>query len=388
MPIDQLFLHVTGRIVAATALALLLSQAHAGIEDPERIEEQLEELRSRIATIQERLDEDLRRRDSELEALARAERRVSAARRESRETARVLEVTRGEIESLEQQRGEMEEAVSRHARALARQLSVAYRHGAGSRLRMLLNQDDPRKVTRRLAYHGYLTRARLDAMEDLAGSIDQLERTRQQLDQELDSQRELLSRQREQLDALEQAYAQRSEAVATLDRRIEDDRERLSELEHNAAELTELLEELAGALADVPPELDVTAFRELRGQLPVPVEGDVLKRFGEHRGGEMEWNGWLIGADRGAEVRAIAHGRIAYADWLRGYGLLLIIDHGDGFMSLYAHNESLFRDVGDWVSPGEIVAEVGNTGGADEIGMYFELRREGRPINPAEWVSR
>jgi murein hydrolase activator len=114
----------------------------------------------------------------------------------------------------------------------------------------------------------------------------------------------------------------------------------------------------------------------------------LLHRFGEHRAGDLSWNGWLIQAQGGQEVSAVAYGRVAYADWLRGYGLILILDHGDGFMSLYAHNEALLRDVGDWVRPGDLIATVGNSGGVAETGVYFELRRNGRPVNPSGWFAR
>nr|WP_240451243.1 peptidoglycan DD-metalloendopeptidase family protein [Wenzhouxiangella sp. XN201] len=120
----------------------------------------------------------------------------------------------------------------------------------------------------------------------------------------------------------------------------------------------------------------------------MPVDGPVRAAFGDRRSGDLEWSGWLIGIDSGQEVHSIAHGRVAYADWLRGYGLLLILEHGDGFMSLYAHNEALMRDVGDWVAPGETIAVSGRSGGIAEPALYFELRREGEPIDPAQWIDR
>lgn len=381
-PVNRLALRCIGAVLLIAGSSTLCA------DDPAALEARLEQLRSEIAAIQQRLDRDLGERDASLEALAMAERQVSRARRARRETAEVLERTRAEISRLNHQQAELEDKVARHADILARQLVVAYRHGAGSRLRMLLNQDDPRQLSRRLAYHGYLTRARLDAMQRLAGALDELARTRQALDDQRSSREQLLVQQQAELESFEQAQAERGEALAELEARIRDDRERLADLERDAAELAALLEQLATALADVPPELETVAFGELRGHLPVPVEGPLRRRFGDHRGGEMQWNGWLISAPIGEPVRAIAHGRVAYSDWLRGYGLLMIIDHGDGFMSLYAHNESLLRDVGDWVSPGEPITTVGNSGGTGETGVYFELRRDGQPVNPAGWVAR
>ncbi len=370
-------------VALTSAIALALDE-----RSPEEIEARLDELRQEIEAIQQRLDRNLGERDRHLEELADAERRVSSARRQVRSTATSLEQTEEAIEQLQQRRGELEEESGEHAQALARQLAVAYRQGTDSRLKMLLNQDDPRRLSRQLAYHGYLTRARLDVMDRLNESLEALMQTGRDLDEQHEQQRRLLDRQETELTELEQAQSERERALAQLESRIRDDRERIDDLEEDAAELSHLLEQLATALADVPPDFDVAPFAELRGELPVPVQGSVVRSFGDRRGGDMQWSGWLIRAEAGEPVQAIAHGRVAYADWLRGYGLILIVDHGDGYMSLYAHNESLLRDVGDWVNPGETVATVGNSGGVSEAGIYFELRHEGRPLDPVGWVDR
>ena len=378
------------RLLSAASVMLVATVAAFAFDDrsPEEVEARLDELRQEIGNIQQQLDRNLGERDQRLEDLADAERRVSSARRSIRTTATTLAQTRDAIDELEQRRDALESQAGEHAQSLARQLAVAYRHGSGSRLKMLLNQDDPRRLSRQLAYHGYLSRARLEAMERLNESLEALARTGRDLDHQHRQQRQLLDRQENELAELEQAQSEREAALVQLESRIRDDRERIADLEEDAAELSRLLEELATALHDVPPDFEVAPFADLRGELPVPVEGPVVRSFGDRRGGDMQWSGWLIRAEAGTPVRAIAHGRIAYADWLRGYGLLLIIDHGDGFMSLYAHNESLLRDVGDWVNPGETVATVGNSGGASEPGIYFELRREGRPLDPVGWVDR
>lgn len=375
-------------LIVPAALLAVLSSAAFESQSPEEIEARLENLQEEISSIQQRLDRNLGERDRRMEDLATAERRVSSARRSVRETAATIEQTSADITELERRRESLEVEASGHAASLARQLAVAYRHGTDSRLKMLLNQDDPRRLSRQLAYHGYLSRARLDAMEQLNQSMAALVNTRQELETQHDRQRQLLTRREAELTDLEQALGERETALAQLEGRIRDDRDRIADLEEDAAELTRLLEELAAALADVPPDFEVSPFSELRGSLPVPVDGPVVRSFGDRRGGDMQWSGWLIRADTGEAVQAVAHGRVAYADWLRGYGLLLIIDHGEGFMSLYAHNESLLRDVGDWVNPGETIATVGNSGGANEPGIYFELRQDGRPLDPVGWVAR
>ncbi len=372
---------------SAAALMLALSPVFAA-ETPEEIEARLDQLRSEISSIQERIDRDLGERDRRLEDLAAAERQVSSTRRAVRETADRLQTIQREIEALKVRRAELETEVAEHAHSLAVQLAMAYRHGGGSRLKMLLNQDDPRRVARQLAYHGYLTRARLDAMEDLDDALERLAATTGELLEQQHDEQTALEQREDELDALESARQRREQALAQLEGRIQDDRERVAELKEDAAELSRLLDDLAVALADVPPDFEVASFSELRGDLPVPVNGRLVRSFGEQRGGGLQWSGWLFRASAGEPVQAVAHGRVAYADWLRGYGLLLILDHGEGFMSLYAHNESLLRDVGDWVGPGEAISTVGNTGRADDFGVYFELRRDGRPIDPVNWLAR
>ena len=178
-------------------------------------------------------------------------------------------------------------------------------------------------------------------------------------------------------------------ALASLERTFTDQGARLAALGKDEKDLVALLERLRDAIADIPKVLaGAEPLSTRRGRVPWPVEGRVLQGFGTTAPDGRAVEGLLIGARAGADVQAIAHGRIAYADWLKGYGLLAIVDHGDGFMSLYAHNEALLKDVGDWVDAGDALATVGASGGRSEPGVYFELRRDGQPVDPAAWLAR
>lgn len=372
----------------AAALIALPPDLVRGRQDPEAVEAELERVRTEIEAIESRIDENLGNRDHLLQDLADTERAVGQARRAQAETDRALAQVRTEISELESSQTSLEEQVGERASELALQLVTAYRQGSQSRLKMLLNQDDPRRLSRQLAYHGYLSRTRLAAIEDLRESVSELERTRSDLSAEAERLTQLLAERKRSTQRLESAMTQREEALGALEQRLARDRDQLADLERDAAELSRLLEQLSDVLADVPPEVDIPPFPELRGKLKMPLTGRVLEAFGDHRSDELQWTGWLIDADTGEEVKSVAHGRVAYAEWLRGYGLLMIIDHGDEFMSLYAHNEALMRDVGDWVAPGDVVALAGRSGGASEPVLYFELRQGGRPIDPAGWISR
>lgn len=363
------------------------ASSFAVTSEREQMEERLQSLRSEIEIIRVRLDEALGERDEALDALAQAEREVSAVERARRQTETGIVQVNEELTALTAEAAALEGQVALSAQALSRQLVLAYRRGGQSRLKLMLNQDDPRQLNRHLAYHGYLSRSRIDLMNELGQVLERLTRTRREQEVQRDQLQTLAEQQDHELRQLATARAAREESLKAVEGRVRTRQQALSELEQDAAELALLLDELASALADIPQDAEVPAITDLRGQLPLPVSGRLLQRFGDPRAGELAWNGWLIEAAVGSDVGAIAYGRVAYSDWLRGYGLILIIDHGDGFMSLYAHNEALLRDVGDWVRPGDVIASVGNASGSGQPGLYFELRHKGQPVNPAGWMS-
>lgn len=378
-------------IVVLACLWLAVIATPLGAQDSEadkaRLAARLDAVRAEIESIRQRLDQALGERDVALDALAQSEREVSDAERSRRQTLEEIERTNRDIARLDDDISELESAIGQSALTLARQLALAYRQGSQSRLKLLLNQDDPRQINRHLAYHGYLSRQRLELIGSMRSNVAVLTESRSELEQRQIDLSALAEQQQQNLARLESARAERETALLAVEQRVQTRQQQLTELEQDERELASLLDQLAASLADIPPEADVPSMADLRGRLPHPLAGRPVHHFGEQRAGELVWNGWLIPASVGTDVKAVAHGRVAYADWLRGYGLILIIDHGDGFMSLYAHNEALLRDVGDWVSPGEVIASAGNSGGVSESGLYFELRRNGEPINPAAWLD-
>lgn len=380
---------VSGTLYTVTlALALAAAATAAAAQDAAEIEARLDAMRAQIGAIERRLNEDLAARDREQQRLAETERELDRLGRELHVTTQQLAETRGRIETLETEAGELQAGLEELEQALAEQLRAAYRLGSQTRMKIILARDEPRHLNRLLAWHGYLGRARLATLAELRARLASLDEVQTELSlrrRELD---DLHTNQIRMLAAEQQARNDRAAAVAALDARIRDHQARISELEQSASELAALLEELADVLADIPPEMDMPPLSELRGRLPLPVDGMLRARFGDRRSGEVRWTGWLIGTEAGEEVRAVAHGRVAYADWLRGYGMLLILDHGDGFMSLYAQNEVLLHDVGDWVGQGQVIATVGGTGGNVEPALYFELRRDGRAIDPDGWFQQ
>lgn len=374
-------------IYTAFAALLTLFGPAAQAQDPAELERELEEIRRQIEQIQARLDADLEQRDSGQQALAEAERALAAAGRARQQTRDRLEQTTANIETLSARIEATSMAVADSSERLAAQLQLVYQQGAPSRLQLLLNQQDPRRLRRHLAYHGHLSRQRLALLEDLQRLRQSQLEDQRGLEREQASLAELEASQAETAARIERERANRDRALREINARIATDSERIDQLQRDAEELRALLDELAQALKDIPMDVEVPSILALTGTLAPPLEGRLVQRFGDSRGGDMRWTGWLLAAPAGAEVRAIAHGRVAYADWLRGYGMLAIIDHGDGVMSLYGHNETLFRGVGSWVNPGDVIASVGRSGGADVDALYFEIRRDGQPVDPSTWLA-
>ncbi|MFP4207693.1 MAG: murein hydrolase activator EnvC family protein [Wenzhouxiangella sp.] len=375
------------RILSLLAALSTFPAALAGAQDSAQLERELAALRGQIEQLQRRLDADLAQREPGQQALAEAERALAEAEQEQRAVRQRLEQTNARISALASRIKATEAAFEQTTRRLSAQLELVYRQGMPSRLKVLLNQQDPRLLRRQLAYHGHLAAERVALSSELQALQQTLATDRAQLEQERLGLAELEATLAAAATRLAQERAARDRALVELDTRIQADSERIAQLRRDADELAGLIEELARALEDVPMDVEVPSILDLAGTLPPPLEGRRIHDFGDRRSGEVRWTGWLLAAPAGAEVRAIAHGRVAYADWLRGYGMLIILDHGEGVISLYGHNETLLRGVGSWVSPGDVIAAVGRSGGSDADALYFEIRRDGQPTDPAAWLA-
>jgi septal ring factor EnvC (AmiA/AmiB activator) len=272
---------------------------------------------------------------------------------------------------------------------IAALLRSAYAAGRHERLRILFAPQDLGRIERALAYHRYLQHDRVARIAALRADLEALAAVRVAAQAAARALADDRARRAAEVAALEQARSARAETLAALQARIADATQRLVALGKDERGLVDLIARLRDAIADIPQVLaGAEPFASQRGRLPWPVGGRVLERFGAPTGGGHPSEGLLIEAARGAPVRAVSHGRVAFADWMAGYGLLLIVDHGDGYMSLYAHNDAVRVEAGDWVSAGEVIAEAGASGGRSESGVYFELRAKGRPVDPVTWLAR
>ena len=341
-----------------------------------------------IGLLQKSLERSRAEHASEYTRLRAVDLQIQAANLEFRTLEKQRRSHLGELAGLERQRNDYLIKLKQRHDQLAEQIRASYRLDSQSRLKLILNQDSPAQLGRMLAYYDYINRAQLVKISGLREALTTLETMQQSIDQELSRLAMVQTKQRAVMDQLDHQRKQRRTLLVALDQRIDEEESRLGELERNQQDLETLLERLTDVLADIPADLGkhLSVARQ-KGRIPMPVKGPVRHAFGQSRGGGLHWQGWLIAAVAGSEVSAVAYGRVAFADWLRGYDLLIIIDHGEGFMSLYGHNESLLYEAGDWVEPGEIISVVGVRTGNDQ-GLYFELRKNGKSVDPAAWLAR
>ncbi|MEO0423124.1 MAG: peptidoglycan DD-metalloendopeptidase family protein, partial [Pseudomonadota bacterium] len=263
------------------------------------------------------------------------------------------------------------------------------RAGPAQPMRVLFSQEDPAALRRMLTYQEYLARHQGALVDTLAAALAELRELRAARDREDASLARLARERRERQQSLEQVRAERTALVQSLEDALRETEAQIGTIAQREQELLKLIEDLARLFSDSPAAELEEPFASRKGHLAWPVEGRLAADYGDPRAGRsLRWNGLMIAADRGAPVRAVAHGRVAYADWLPGLGLLLILEHGEGYLSLYGHNETLLREVGDWVTPGEAVATVGDSGALQEPGLYFEIRKGRKQQNPQRWFTR
>ncbi len=349
---------------------------------------------ARNAEIQ-RLRNELERQGEEQDSrrlqLQDVERRLVTLRQSLREAQRRGRALASQGARLQQRRLVLEGSLSTQRAAVAALIRAAHGLGRDGYLKILLSQGDPARVGRALSYARYLANARAERLQALAQTATELAT----LDAELESARTELAALERRLEGenaeLERAHAERARVLAGLGERIRDKRRELERLRADQDRLGRFAEGLQGAAAQGASATPATPSPEagLQGigqTLALPVAARVRARYGQPKlGEELRWNGLLLAAAEGEPVRAVYRGRVVYGDWFRGFGLLLIVDHGGDYMSLYGHNGLLLKHPGDWVETGEPIAQVGTTGGLGEPGLYFEIRHQGEPRDPLIW---
>ena len=351
-------------------------------------QQELDHLYKSIDKVQQHLKTTRYQRSNVLTELKTLEHEISKNSTSLKKLSKKIKGLTSKSNSLKANISSLNNKLSVQKRALRQQIKAAYSFGGQQQLKLLLNQQNPAEMGQIQVYFDYLHKAQMQQIDQFIRTINEKQSKEQTLKTTLKKQKIALNDQKIQKRLLSKQRFKRNRLLAQIDLEINDQEQNLSNLESSRTRIENLLNSLGELLADIPPgPSDKAAFSSKKGLLPWPIEGPFMADFGNKRRGDLKWNGVLIGAPYGVPVRAINHGRIAFSDWLQGFGFITIINHDEGYMSLYGHNESLFKQTGDWVTAGDIIASTGDSGGHPVSGLYFEIRARGKPVNPALWCN-
>lgn len=363
-------------------------------------QEELENLRKRISALQQDFEKTNESKSEAADALRASERIISDSNRRLRELSQQQKSANRDLEQLQRQSSQLEKDMRNEQALLSKLLYQQYLGGKQEYLKLLLNNHDPNQVVRELQYYDYIARSRAAWLKTLRGNLLKLQSVTTEARQKTLEIASLQKEEQAQRQHLESEKSARQKTLDKIAKQLKQQRKEMGRLQRDENRLSQLVEKLSrmlsqtrkkGPLNEKLPDstFDGKPFATLKGKLALPVKGEIANRFASARpDSTVSWKGLFLRASASQSVKAIAAGRVVFADWLRGFGNLLIIDHGNGYMSLYGNNESLFKQVGDTLRGGDSIASVGNSGGNEESGLYFELRHEGKPLDPMKWVSR
>ena len=406
------------RALALVFLTLLLTPAIA--DEKSDAQKQLDAARADVAELKQLLEKLQQEKSGVQQALKKTESEMGQLEKQVKGLQQDLKKSEDEIQRLDGEKKKLEGARLEQQRLIGIQARAAYQSGRQEYVKLLLNQQNPEKFSRTLTYYDYLSEARMEQLATFNETLRQLANVEIDIanqQNQLMEQKSALDGRREQLASVRK---ERQLALAKLNKEFSARDQKLKAREQEQANLARVLKTIEETLARQAREAEAARqqallaereqprsgtntnnsgslvsagasfggpFAKARGQLPWPVNGRLVARYGTPRGGDArtKWDGVLIGAAAGSQVHAVHGGRVVFADWLRGAGLLVILDHGNGYLSLYGHNQSLLKDAGDVVKAGEAIATVGTSGGQDTPALYFAIRQQGRPIDPAQW---
>ncbi|MCL6415006.1 peptidoglycan DD-metalloendopeptidase family protein [Aestuariirhabdus sp. Z084] len=368
------------RSTLALMLLLALPFHASAATDEGQTRQQLEQLQADIQQMQTLLKKIRQQRNSAESQLGKSEQEIGDLHRQIEQIEQRLQEGQQRLKKLQTDQRSLVSQINQQQQEIGGTIRSLFRSGQQPYLKLVLSQRDPQHSARMLHYFEYLNRAHGDQISEYRERLERL----QQIDQKIQSTQLNLTQQRDQqkqqFSRLKQQQAERKRLVATLKQTLKKKDQDLASKQAQQAELKQILQSLQAAIANL--SVPGKPFKQLRGKMAWPVKGKLSHRFGSSKGNKLRWNGIYISARAGSAVNAIHHGRVVFSDWLRGFGLLLIVDHGNDYLSLYAHNRSLLKDMGEWVNAGEQIATVGNSGGQQRNGLYFEVRYRGKPQNP------
>lgn len=364
-------------------------------------QEELNSLRKQIAGLQKEFEKTTESRSEAVNELRSSERAVSDSKRKLSGLTLQLRAAAQNLHELQQQALQLESTIQLQQAMLGKLLYQQYLGGRQEYLKLLLNNKDPNQTARDMRYYEYIARSRSNWLGMLRSNLLQLKSVMEQTQQKTREISTLKIKETEQKKTLENDLLVRQQVISRFGEQLTQQRREIGRLQRDENRLSQLVAKLSRVLASQKSKglfnneklpdnrFDGKPFEQLKGKLALPVAGEVLNKFGTPRpDSDVLWRGLQLRASSGQPVKSVAAGRVVFADWLRGFGNLMIIDHGNGYMSLYGNNETLYKQVGDLLRGGDTIAAVGNSGGNEDYGVYFELRHKGEPMDPISWVTR
>jgi len=376
------------RAASNSLLLLLMLMLGAIASADEEQEQKLDNLKRSISSLEQQLEDRDKERNSLQSELKKVELRASKINSNVRRLRGKINKLESELKDLSSRERDLQLGIRGQSAAIVEQIAAAYKLGNQEPIKLLLNQEDPQKIARVFKYYDYFLQARTEKIQRYKKDVDELAT----VISDIETQKLRLTQSRADLEAdknkLTRQAKKRKKTLSNLQSSLRTDKKKLSKLKKERGKLEELLAAVKRAAADLALPSNYESFISRKGQLSWPLKGRVAHSYGSRRSGELRWEGWLIGAKAGDEVKAVHQGRVVFSNYLRGFGLLVIVDHSDGYLTLYAHNQELLKDTGDWVQSNEILSRAGDTGGLDKPALYFEIRKDGSPADPKSWLGK
>lgn len=352
-------------------------------------QDDLAKLQQEIKKLQTWLKETESEYDKLNQQLRLSDEKIGKTAKKIDETRAKLNQERARLKKLKAEQSQLRTLKAEQKKQLAKQITGAQKLGNQGSIKVLLNQDDPQQISRMLKYYEYFNQARMESIQTLIENLKRLNNIESEI---LAQQNQLIKTENSLLKKNKQLNSEKQQhkkLLTSLELQRKQKSNDLSQKQKDRKRLQQLITEVATLLDNSARKEDARPIRSLKGKLPRPSKGKIIKAFGNQNSqARTRWQGWLMKGYEGSAITAVHHGRVVFSDWLRGFGLLLIVDHGDGYLTLYARNQSLLKSVGDWVYQGENIATLGASGGFKEPRLYFEIRHNGIPQDPAVWLGR
>ncbi len=367
---------------------LVLWAFPAGVSANGKSEQQakFEEVKKNIEALKAELEKTKGSRDNLQETLKSNEEEIRKLNNKKQKLDDAINKTENKLNDLQNEQSSLIKKKNEQQGLVKNYINAAHRLGQQSQIRLLLNQQDPAQIARMLKYYEAFSRSRSQKIEAFVTTIERLQKIEPEIIAEKSNLQTTHAKLKIQQKKLHSSRDERQKILTKLEQDLTQKQHRLQILEQDRRRLENIVSYVAAEIDAQELNVNITDFIQLKGKMPWPTKGKTLNRYGSARAGRaFKWQGLQIAASRGTHVIAVHHGQVVFSDYLRGHGLLLIIDHGAGYMSLYAHNENLYKEIGEWVKAGEVIASVGDSGGRKDTALYFELRHDGKPTNPISW---